>query len=124
MADIPLKVPLESNSCICPCQSYTCQKNNVILMQWEADSFSGDYAIVYSLLNSNDLNVIEKERSIDGVVQVKFTRSMVVGGIANISSTLSIVDLALNGTTLTCETSADVGMSVKTTSTVCITGKV
>ena len=24
MADIPLKVHLESNSCICPCQSYTC----------------------------------------------------------------------------------------------------
>ena len=93
-------------------------------MQWEADSFSGDYAIVYSLLNSKDLNVTEIERSIDGLVQVKFTRSMVVGGIANISSTLSIVDLTLNGTSLTCETSAHVGMNVKTTSTICIIGKV
>ena len=124
MADIPLKVPLELNSCICPCQSYTCQKNNIIILKWEADSFSGDDAIEYTLLDSKDLDRTEIEKSIEGVVQVKFTRSMVVGGVVNISSTLSIVDLTLNGTNLTCDTVAEVGMNVITTSTVCIIGKV
>ena len=123
MADIPLKVPLESNSCICPCQSYTCQKNNIIIMKWEGDSFSGDYTIEYSLLNFKDLNRTEIDKSIEDVVQVKFTRSTIVERFANISSTLLIVDLTLNGTSLTCE-SVDVGMNVRTTSTVCIIGKV
>ena len=107
MADIPLKVHLESNSCICPCQSYTCQKNNVIILKWQAVSFSGDDAIEYSLLDSKDLDRTDREINRGcGPSEIHTVNDR--GGVTNISSTLSIVDLTLNVTNLTCDTVAEV----------------
>ena len=115
---------LEPNNCICPTQSYTCQANNIIRMQWESDAFPVGDPIDYSLVDPDERSKTEIEIELDDLVQVKFTRSIVVKGLANISSTLLITNLtALNGTNITCEISAGVDKIHENTSTLCIIGR-
>ena len=123
MKDILPGVTLESTSCICPGQNYTCQADGVIRMQWENDAFP--FVIDYSLVNPEDRRKTEIEIQQDDLVRVKFTRSMVVEGLANISSILLVTNPdALNGTNITCEISAGVDKNVENASTLCIIGKI
>ena len=125
MKDILPGVSLKPTSCICLSQNYTCQADGVIRMQWESDAFPGGDPIDYSLVNPEDRSKTEIEIERDGVVQVKFTRSMVVEGLANISSTMLVTNPgALNGTNITCEISAGVGKNAEIASTLCIIGKI
>ena len=56
--------------------------------------------------------------------KVKFARSAIVaGGVANMSSSLFVLDLALNGTNFTCEVSEGVGMNEEVTVSLCVIGK-
>ena len=117
-------VSLKPNNCTCPGQTYTCQANGVIRMEWESDAFPGGDPVDYSLLDIDEKSKAEIEIEQDDLFQVKFTRSMVVEGFANISSTLLITNLtALNGTDITCEISAGVDNYDNNTLTVCIIGK-
>ena len=115
---------VKPNNCTCPGRTYTCQANGVIRMEWESDAFPGGDPIAYSLLDGDEISKEEIEIERDGVVQVKFIRSMVVEGLANISSTLLVTNPgALNGTNNTCEISAGVDNHDEITFTVCIIGK-
>ena len=90
-------------------------------MEWEVESISE--SLDYSLFDPGDFNKMEVELAGEGV-KVKFSRSVVVDGRANISSTLFILDLVLNGTTATCEVSAGVvGVTDNVTLSICIIGK-
>ena len=118
------RVSLEPTSCICPSQNYICQADGVKRMQWESDLFLVSDPIDYSLLDSEERSKTDLEIEQGGVVQVKFTRSIVVGGVANISSTLLITNLtALNGTNITCEVSAGVHKNDESTSIISVIGK-
>lgn len=90
-------------------------------MQWLL--FDGLRNTDYSLLDPEQKRKTEIEREL-GVAKVIFTRSEIVGGVANISSTLLITNMtALNGTNVTCVTSVEVENYDINTLTVCIIGK-
>ena len=118
------QVSLTPTSCICPSQNYTCQADGVKRIEWESDAFPVGSPIEYSLLNSEDRRMTEIEIQQDDLVRVKFTRSMVVEDLANISSTMLVTNVgALNGTNTICEISAGVDNDDEITFTMCIIGK-
>ena len=108
-------------SCICPSQNYTCQADNIIRIQWEGESDTND-PLQYSLLDAESLRKTEVVLVRDGL-KVKFSRSAIVRGLANMSSSLFILDLTLNGTNVTCEVSAGVGQNDDEIISLCIIGK-
>ena len=117
---------MEPNNCTCPGQNYTCQADGVIRMEWENDAFPvGDnIALDYSLADPEERSKTEIEIEGDGVFLMKFIRSMIVGDVANISSTMLITNLtALNGTNITCEVSPSLEYHIEITSTLCIIGR-
>ena len=77
---------------------------------------------MYSLLDQEDRSKTEVEFAGESV-KVKFSRSAIGDNGANITSSLFILDLMLNGTTATCEVSAGVGMTNGVTLSICIIGK-
>ena len=112
----------QKGHCICPSQNYTCQATNVISMQWESESVTSE-PLQYSLLVEENLREPEAEIAREGF-RVKFSRSAIVEGVANMSSYLLILDLTLNGTNVTCEVSAGVGQNEEEHVSLCIIGKV
>ena len=107
---------------ICPSQNYTCRAVNIISMQWEIQSTDVSDPLQYTILDQESLSKseIEIER---GGIRVKFSRSEIVEGLTNISSSLFILDLTLNGTNCTCEISSGVGQNDDETVFFCIIGK-
>ena len=89
-------------------------------MQWEVESVSE--SLDYSLLDQEDLSKTEVEFAGESV-KVKFSRSVVVDNGANMTSSLFILDLMLNGTNATCEALAGVGMVDQVTLSICIISK-
>ena len=111
----------QKGSCICPNQNYTCQADNVIRMQWTSESITGDPPYIeYSLLGiGEDASEVELVRN---NFKIKFSRSVIVDGLANISSSLFILDLMLNGTNVTCEAVRAAGQRDEENISLCIIG--
>lgn len=111
---------LEPNNCVCPNETYTCRGDDIVRLNLKVN---GLLKTDYSLLDPEQKRETEIELDL-GVARVRFTRSEIVGKVANISSTLLITNLtALNGTNFTCEISIEVDNYDENTLTVCIIGK-
>ena len=110
---------MRPQSCICPSDGYTCQAYEVFQMKWLSHTFTESDVddLLYSVLNSG--SYLKKETA---GFQANFTGQVISPGVANITSTLVITDLNVNGTQLTCE-SRGLEMIRNETLEICIVGE-
>ena len=79
--------------CICPDESYTCHVSLVGELEWITDSTELEYS-VFDPINENFIYTDSFR------VNVSIAHGDILG---NITSTLSVTDLSVNGTELTCQ---------------------
>ena len=114
--DASVGVSVQPHSCVCPSQNYTCQADNVFIMQWTSESLTEPIAHVANFATKSEIQRDD--------IYVLFTEtSSRVRGVVNLTSNLFITDLRVNETNITCVATSNVGSTDNETITMCVTGK-